>query len=137
MKTTQSIIDEVLKNWGNYKTQEEDVSEPYAEEYTRKKTVWGGITEWDNPNVLWLLLEHENGGYDGSGNQVGLTREGKIVWEYQSHCSCYGFQDSKQHDGELCLGCDKDPKRYELNMVPEQWEAIIRYNMEVILDNKK
>lgn len=125
----------VLKKWDVYKAMEVAEKVDYHVEAKRVTTLNGQLTEWDNPELLWILSYSEDGGYDGSGMQVGLTKDGKFVWEYQSHCSCYGFSDTKGHDpkNELCLGCEEKPKSHELNMLPAEWEKIVYVNLQEIL----
>lgn len=132
----EKLIKRVCKKWDFYKSKEEKSKESYSD-YTEVKTLNGYTTAWENPNLLWLLVNIDGGGYDGYGTQIGLTKDGRIMWEYQSHCSCNTFADSSNHgDGELCLGCDKDPKRYELNSVPAEWEKLVKVNLEEILKIK-
>jgi len=89
---------------------------------------------WDNPNILWLLSCVDGCGYEEYGSQIGVTKDARLVWEYQSHCSCDDFGDSTGHgDGELCLGCDEKPKSYELSQLPDDWEKILKVNLEEIL----
>lgn len=130
--TTQQLIKKVCKNWDKYKAKEVKDG-GYGS--TEVKTLNGTTTSWDNENLLWLMVNIDGGGYEESGNQVGLTKDGKIVWEYQSHCSCDGFADSASThgDGELCLGCDEKPKSYELSNLPKDWEEIINKNLTEIL----
>lgn len=129
---TKEMIAKVCENWAMYKAKETKTDD-YGT--TLVKTLNGYTTAWENPNLLWLLVEIEDGSYDGSGCQVGLSKEGKLVWEYQSHCSCNGFEDTDGTNGhgELCLGCAKDKKSYALNMLPDEWEKIIKVNLEEIL----
>ncbi len=128
----RALIKKVCKKWDFYKSKEVGEKESYAHN-TNVKTLNGYNTEWDNPNLLWLLAFSEGGGYDGSGLQVGPSKEGKLYWEYQSHCSCDGFSDSSGHSNELCLGCSEKPKSYELFTLPEDWEKIVKVNLEQIL----
>lgn len=130
----KNLIKKVCEKWDFYKSKEVGEKPYESSDYTAVTTLNGYTTAWDNPNILWLLVNVEGSGYEEYGNQVGLTKDGKIVWEYQSHCSCNGFGDSAGHgDGELCLGCEEKPKRYELNNLPKDWEKIIKVNLEQIL----
>lgn len=134
----KKLIARVCKKWDLYKSKEKGQKPYNTSDYTEVKTLNGYTTSWENPNLLWLLVNIEGGGYEASGNQVGLTKDGKLVWEYQSHCSCDSFEDSKapHGDGELCLGCEEKPKSYELNNLPNDWEKIIKVNLEEILKIK-
>lgn len=128
----QELISKVCKKWDYYKSKEEK-TDNYGT--TTVKTLNGYTTSWDNSNLLWLMVNIEGSFYEEWGNQVGLTKNGKIVWEYQSHCSCDDFGDtsSTHGDGELCLGCDEKPKSYELLELPKDWEKIVKANLEEIL----
>lgn len=131
-KEIESLIKKVCKKWDYYKSLE-TVSEKGYSDYTAINTLNGYTTEWNNPNLLWILSYSDGGRYDGSGLQIGLSKDGKFYWEYQSHCSCNGFSDSSGHGTELCLGCDEKPKSYELTMLPSDYEKIIKVNLEEIL----
>lgn len=130
------LITRVCKKWDYYKGKEVSEKKEWSGS-TSVETLNGYGTEWDNPDLLWVFSESESegGGYDGSGIQVGLAKDGKFYWEYQSHCSCNEFYDSTGHDveNELCLGCDEKPKSYELSQLPNDWEKIVKVNLEEIL----
>ena len=58
-----------------------------------------GKLEWTNPNdVLWLYCTENEEGYEGNQTQIGVQKDGTIVWSYYSHCSCYGYEN---FDGEF------------------------------------
>lgn len=141
-KTLTQEIDtlkkKVCKKWDFYKSKEQIIETGNDWGGSEVKTLNGYTTSWNNPNLLWLLVNVDGSGYEESGNQVGINKDGKIVWEYQSHCSCNSFGDtSNPHgDGELCLGCEEKPKSYELSQLPEDWEKIIKVNLEEILKVK-
>lgn len=131
----EELIKKVCAKWDYYKSKE--VTEREGDKYNASevRTMNGHLTSWDNPNLLWLMVNVDGGGYEEYGNQVGLTKDGDLVWEYQSHCSCNGFADTKSPhgDGTLCLGCDGGPKNFKLNSLPDEWEKIIKANLEQIL----
>ena len=133
----QRLIAKVCKNWESYKALEQKRKKYAGSDYTNVTTLASDTTDWDNPSLLWLLAYSEDGGYKGSAIQVGITKDGRIMWEYQSHCSCNYFRDSQGegHD-ELCVGCDEKPKSYELNMLPKDWEKIALVNLQEILKLK-
>jgi len=124
-KETQKLVNKVVKNWETLKSKEKLKKEDYGSEFT---SVIGELY-WDNPNCLWVLATQNEEGYDGSQTQIGLTKEGKIVWEYQSHCSCDGYYDSHEHLPEL----DLSKKNYELDKIPLDWENKIQENIKKIL----
>lgn len=136
----EKLIKKVCKKWDFYKSKEVIVTDNAGSDWgsSEVKTLNGYTTSWNNKNLIWLMVNVDGSGYDESGNQVGLSRDGKIVWEYQSHCSCNSFGDtSKTHgDGELCLGCEEKPKSYQLSQLPEEWEKIVKVNLEEIVKLK-
>ncbi|MDQ3816094.1 MAG: hypothetical protein M3362_00200 [Acidobacteriota bacterium] len=133
----QGLIKEVIKNWDYYKSKEVKSKEFEFSDNTDVRTVFGDTTAWDNPNLLWLLASINDGGWEGYGSQVGLTKDGRIVWEYQSHCSCDGFGDtSGEGHGELHPGAEMSKKSWELNELPDDWEKIVKVNLELILKDK-
>lgn len=88
-----------------------------------------GSLYWDNPNCLWILATSNEEGYEGNQTQLGLTKERKIVWEYQSHCSCNEYENSSDPLEEF----DFEKKSYELNEIPIDWEKIVCENLKKIL----
>ena len=116
------IIKKVCKKWDFYKSKE--VIDRFGGDYSSSegKTATGDNFCWNSPKILWLLINIDGDGYEEHGTQIGLTKEGKIVWQFQSHCSCNGFGDMDTTDGELCVGCEKEAKSFELNYVPDDWE---------------
>jgi hypothetical protein len=88
------------------------------------------VFHWNNPNLLWLFATQDEEDYEGSQTQIGLARDGKLKWEFQSHCSCNDYEDSSE------LGVDFPPttmKSYELRTIPIDWEAEIEKNLKIIL----
>lgn len=134
------LIKRVCKKWDFYKSKEEIINDKSGSDWgsSEVKTLNGYTTAWNNPDLIWLLINIDGCCYEESGNQVGLSKNGKIVWEYQSHCSCNSFGDTKGFEGhgELCLGCSEKPKSYELSRLPEDWEKIVKVNLEEILKTK-
>lgn len=61
----------------------------------------------------WIVHYYEDGGYDGSGDAVGLNKEDGLLYvKNLSHCSCYGpfdggMDSGDKHTVESFLG-DKD-----------------------------
>lgn len=85
---------------------------------------------WNNPHVIWVLATNNEEDYSGSQTQIGLTEKGKLVWEYQSHCSCNSYEDSEQIPEEFLKA---DLKSYELKEIPLDWEDKIRENIKLLL----
>lgn len=90
-----------------------------------------GHIYWNNPNVIWVLVTQNEEEYVGSQTQIGLTKEGKLVWQYQSHCSCNGYEDTNNTPEEFVK---EDLKSYELNEIPLDWEYKIRDNIKTLLN---
>lgn len=86
---------------------------------------------WDNPNLIFVLITDEEEDYEGSQAQIGIAKDGSIRWEYQSHCSCNGYEDSNDEGKEFLLELTK--KSYELNSIPLDWEEQIRKNILKLL----
>ena len=85
---------------------------------------------WNNPNLIWLLTTNNEEGWEGSQTQIGMTRDARLVWEYQSHCSCDSYEDS------TVIGNEFPPtttKSFELNAIPLDWEAQIVKNLTNLL----
>lgn len=104
-------------------------------EYLTDLPIVEGLS-WNKPaDVLWVyaIIDEEN--YEGSTNQFGITREGRLVWGYFSHCSCYGYED---YDGSYNNLTDETYKQFEFESIDESIENIIedRLNKLVELCNK-
>lgn len=123
-KETEQLIEKAVKNWN--KIQEKCF--PIRDEYADMSTPIGDL-HWQNKNLLWVFLTDNEEGYEGSQTQLGLNREGKIMWEYQSHCSCNGYETSHEHGAEF--GATK--KTYQLEEIPIDWESKVRENIEKLL----
>jgi hypothetical protein len=50
---------------------------------------------WRTPDVFWVNAYEYVESYEASAIQIGISREGKLVWESQGHCSCNGWSNSK------------------------------------------
>lgn len=80
---------------------------------------------WDNPNLAWVYVAGSEEGYEGSQTQLGISRDGKIKWSYQSHCSCNDYED----ENEIGEDFPTTEKNYELDRIPEDWEKIVCDNI--------
>lgn len=49
-----------------------------------------GDPDSGGPEFLWIVTDYEAGSYDGSGDAVGLTVDGKLYTTSLGHCSCFG-----------------------------------------------
>jgi len=127
---TQKLLDKVVKKWDAARALFTAAPKPHEYSVARETPI--GTIEWDNPNVVWLLVAIDSSSYEGSGSQIGLTKDGRLVWEY--HCSCDDFEDSDHALSSDFLQDIKDTKKsFELNSVPLDWEEQIRENAKKIL----
>jgi hypothetical protein len=53
---------------------------------------------WRTTDVFWVNAYQHVESYDASAMQLGITKDGKLVREYQSHCSCNGWSNSELKD---------------------------------------
>lgn len=125
---TQKLIDTVVANWDEIKNKYQ-AFDVIGAGYDKKQDTVIGELYWNNPNLIFVLVTSNEEGYDGSQTQIGIDKGGKLRWEYQSHCSCNGYEDSHEH------GTDFKPevKTYELESVPLDWENKIQENIEKII----
>lgn len=128
---TQSLIDQLLKRWDDARSlQNRDAGK--RDDWDKSfKTVNGGFS-WNNSSLVLLADFVEGGSYEEYGSIVGLSKDGKIMWEYQSHCSCDGFYDSTACDGELNKEI-LEKKTFELEKIPVDWEEKIQDSIEILL----
>lgn len=49
----------------------------------------------------WIVHYYEDGGYDGSGEAVGLCKDDGLLYiKNLGHCSCYGPMDGGMESGD-------------------------------------
>lgn len=124
-KETQAAIKKILPKWEKIQLA---FFQPKVNSWEDMKTPIGNLY-WANPNILFLITTSNEEGYEGSQTQIGLSKDGRLMWEYQSHCSCNGYETSHEHGKEL----EVTKKTYELNDVPLDWESQIRENIDKLL----
>lgn len=130
-KDTQKLIKKAVKNWEALR---KDFSKPTSSSYVADTESKIGILHWDNPNLLWVLITNNDEGYEGSQTQIGLAKDGRLMWEYQSHCSCNGYEHSSgEPNNDFCKDLE-GKKSYELNGIPLDWETKIQENLKKILN---
>ncbi len=127
-KETEKLIARAVKKWSSLK-KIQSRRESHLDEFDSPT----GHFFWDNPNILWLYCTGKEEGYEGSQTQIGLTKDGKLVWEFQSHCSCNSYKNTKEVGNEWP---EDVKKHYELSDIPKEWEAIIQYNFKKLLKSK-
>ena len=124
---TKELITELVSNWDKVKSSMVLKQEDYgAGKETRIGKLW-----WDNTDLIFVLVTDKEEGYEGSQAQIGISKEGGIRWEYQSHCSCNDYEDSSGTG----IGAEFDltKKSYELASIPLDWEEQIRNNIKKLL----
>lgn len=90
---------------------------------------------WTIPEeVLWLYATQDGeDSYDGSETQVGVKKDGTVVWGYFSHCSCYGYEgyagDYKELSEENLVHTQKI---YELTKVDSEVLSLIKERLKLI-----
>lgn len=56
----------------------------------------------ENQDFEWVVFWYEDGGYDGSGEAVGLRKQDGLLYvKNLEHCSCYGPMDGGLESGGL------------------------------------
>jgi len=122
---TKELITELVNNWDKVKSTMFLRKIDYGSgKETRIGNLW-----WDNADLIFVLVTDMEEGYEGSQAQIGISKEGGIRWEYQSHCSCNDYEDSSGLGNEF----DLTKKGYELNAIPLDWEEQIRNNIKKLL----
>lgn len=130
---TLKLLESLKNNWRKARDiQNRDVlKRNYGSEFT---TV-NGIFSWDIKNLVLLCDFVEGGGYEEYGSIVGLSEDGRLFWEYSSHCSCNEFVDSDAATSELSEGQLTDTKKsFELSSLPEDWETKIAESAKKLLE---
>ena len=91
-----------------------------------------GTLIWNKPiDVLWLYATGNEEDYEGSQTQIGIKKDGTVVWGYFSHCSCYGYEN---YEGDYKEFEDKEDtfKMYEMEGVDKAILAIIQARIKEI-----
>ncbi len=122
-KETATYVKKLVAKWDKVKATQVIKKEEYG---AGRETVIGKL-HWDNPDLIFVLVTDREEGYEGSQAQIGITKDGKVRWEYQSHCSCNSYEDSTG------IGQEFDPKLsrkdYQLSEIPLDWDTIIKENI--------
>jgi len=130
---TKQLLEQLIDKW-------EDARSFQNRELAKRENSWDnyetilGSFPWNNERLVMLFCEEDGGGYEGSATLIGLTKEGKLVWEYQSHCSCNDFEDSSYEGTELKHEHILEKKEYELNLLPIDWEEKLQDNIQKLLN---
>lgn len=126
--TYTQAIKIVKKNWDALRVKQKPKEDGYSRSIV--KTPFGE-SHWDNPDLVWVYLTNNEEGYEASQTQLGVTRDGRVLYEYQSHCSCDGYEDS--HGGDGCPMPDDTTKTYRLKEIPNEWKVVVAQNVEKML----
>ena len=98
-----------------------------------KRPIVGKLT-WNNPvDILWLYSTKNSEGYEGSQTQIGIKKDGTVVWGYFSHCSCYGYES---YTGDYKEFEDKEDtfKAYEMENVDKDILNILKTRIQSMED---
>ena len=125
------IPKKIVEYWSSYKHK---FNPKGKYEWNPTSEILGNVLHWTLPEeVLWLYATNNSEGYDGSQTQIGVTKEGKVVWGYFSHCSCYGYEDYKGEFKEL----NEDnlihtEKYYEMENIEKEVLVILKDRLKQI-----
>lgn len=132
MNYEESIV-AVKENWEALRSLQASKKEEYGD--CQLADTPFGQSHWDNKDLVWVYLtsneEDNEEDYEGSQTQLGVTRDGRVLYEFQSHCSCNGYENS--HGDAACPMPDDTTKTYELNEVPKEWKVIVTHNVGTML----
>lgn len=124
----EEALKKVAENWEKLKALEVRQSPGSTYDFDTETPI--GKAYWSNDNLVWVYLTNNEEDYEGSQTYLGVRRDGTLVYEYQSHCSCDGYANTHV-DG--CPMPDDTTKSYELNAVPAEWQVIVAANVEKML----
>jgi hypothetical protein len=74
---------------------DEDSNYRYGDETKTVPNLNGQNLLWRTPEVFWVNAYEYIESYEASAIQIGISKDGKLVWESQGHCSCNGWSNSK------------------------------------------
>lgn len=130
---TLKLLEALKNNWRKARdVQNRDV---LKRDYETSFSTVNGSFSWDIKNLVLLCDFVEGASYSEYGSIVGLSEDGRLFWEYNSHCSCDGFGDSDGATSELSeeqLANSK--KSFELSSLPEDWEVKVAESAKRLLE---
>jgi hypothetical protein len=74
---------------------DEDSNYRYGDTQKTPPNLNGQNLLWRTPDVFWVNAYEYVESYEASAIQIGISREGTLVYESQGHCSCYGWHNSE------------------------------------------
>lgn len=110
-----SFMTMFLPNWDKIKKIYNEFSLASDSSEAKENPVVGKLA-WSNPDtVLWLEadLTNEQGDYEGSAEQYGIDKNGNLVWEYYSHCSCNWYSDYEGTFKQFIIDGGEVPNRFK------------------------
>lgn len=130
-KELENLIQELTGKWEEARSlQNRDCGKRTS--YERSFDTVNGNFPWDNSSLVMLCNFVASDGYEEWGSIVGLSKDGKLMWEYQSHCSCNDFGDSNSAE-ELKHEHILEKKSFELQSVPIDYQEKIEDSIKKIL----
>lgn len=123
-------INKVVRNW--FKIRDYYAHIAVVPNWDRPNTAIGTM-QWDNPDLAWVLLAGQENDYDGSHAQVGVSSDGRLMFEFQSHCSCNGYGDTHGLGYSKELEPALETNSWEISHIPEDWQEQIIQNVEKLL----
>lgn len=130
---TLKLLEDLKNNWRKARDiQNRDV---LKRDYGSGFTTVNGVFSWDIKNLVLLCDFVEGDSYEEYGSIVGLSEDGRLFWEYDSHCSCNEFGDSDAATSELSESqLTNTLKTFELESIPEDWENKIAESARKLLE---
>lgn len=112
MKDISSEIAFLVENWDKIP---ESFKEDLSDNYWSKHGSIPGVPEEDH--VVVLLLDRQKpsveADYSFDEERISVTKTGKVIWGFDSGCSC----PSPWHDSYPdCYSCDEGWKEFSLNI---------------------
>lgn len=99
-----------------------------------ESNILGHVLHWTIPKeVLWLYATNNEEDYEGSQTQIGIKKDGTVVWGFFSHCSCYGYEEYEGEFEELKEdNLIHTEKYYEMKNVDKEILKILKERLKQI-----
>lgn len=95
IKFVLNHFDKIRETLNPISESDEDSSERYSEKTKTVPNLNGQNLLWRTPDVFWVNAYEYVESYEASALQIGIARNGDVVYETQSHCSCMGWSNSE------------------------------------------
>lgn len=133
---TIKILNELHRRWDEARSLQNKAAAS-RKVYESTLEAANGLFSWNNTSMVMLLDLVDGGCYEEHGSIIGLAKDGRLMWEFQSHCSCNKFSENTSgFTGEL----PDNPittKSLEIDRMPEDWEEKIQASALKLLDALK